>query len=93
MLVKVKALPERGFFRAGQFWPNAETVVDLDEETVAILEGEPMLQVRLLDVADLGVQEEPAAGEPEPEIDADGEPTGEPEQTAESDKPKGKGRK
>ena len=44
--VKVSAIPERGFYRAGRHWPHTEVEVELDNETLEVIEAEPMLNVR-----------------------------------------------
>ena len=45
MKAKVRAVPERGFRRAGMAFTRQETTVDVDEETIAILKAEPLLVV------------------------------------------------
>lgn len=49
MKVEVRALPERGFFRAGRFFPHSPTEVEVGKEVLARLEAEPRLSVKRLE--------------------------------------------
>ena len=42
----VKALPKRGFFRAGRYWPPEWTEVELEPKVAKALEAEPMLSTK-----------------------------------------------
>ena len=45
MKVKVRAIPERGFRRAGMAFTREEKIVDVDKKTLEILKSEQMLVV------------------------------------------------
>jgi len=48
---RIAATPERGFYRAGRYWPREEVLVDREDFTVeqwAALEAEPRLVVSSL---------------------------------------------
>lgn len=63
MLVRVHAKREGGFRRAGRFWPASPTVIDLDEATIALLQAEPMLDVRPAREGDVPAPSAPARGD------------------------------
>lgn len=42
----VKALPKRGFFRAGRYWPPEWTEVEVEPKVAKALEAEPMLSTK-----------------------------------------------
>jgi hypothetical protein len=62
--VFVRALPDAGFRRAGRFFPQTGEIVEVDDETLAVLRAEPKLEVRDPKGAPPGT---PVAGEPEHE--------------------------
>jgi hypothetical protein len=47
--VFVKAAPKRGFYRAGQFWPNGGREAEVDDKTLERLKAEPRLSVTIVE--------------------------------------------
>jgi len=82
----VKALPRRGFFRAGRYWPPEWTEVEVDPKVAKVLEAEPMLSTKRVTgkAAGEGAQAE--------EGQAEGAPDGE-QAEANPSKKGGKGKK
>ena len=54
--VKVTALPEKGFRRAGFSFTREPSEVEVDDEQLKTLQGEPLLSVQVLEE----IKEEPA---------------------------------
>lgn len=54
--VKVTALPEKGFRRAGFSFTREPSEVTVEADQLKVLQGEPLLSVQILEE----VQEEPA---------------------------------
>jgi hypothetical protein len=50
--VIVRALPERGFYRAGRHWPRTETEAEVTEEQLVALKAEMNLAVVVVPVAE-----------------------------------------
>lgn len=50
--IEVRALPAKGFWRAGRYWPHEPTEAEVDEATLERLLVEPMLSVNVLGEAE-----------------------------------------
>ena len=47
--IKVTAIPEKGFRRAGIFFTREETIVTVSEDQLKLIQGEPLLVCQVLE--------------------------------------------